>query len=290
VNHVLSYSDLKQANVGGTLEIINFACNGKKKRVIYLSTISVFSWAGRTGSITEDMLPNAADVKHAGGYSASKWVAEKLLDQSRVAGLEVSTLRLGMVSWNSTLGVPNRQDWFYRLMLGIWALGSAPKSAQYARINLIPVEIITKIVSSFTFQRDTAVSHLNLVNNALTSLEDVLNALVQVESAQKSSQLPSLTADNWVSPFGNWRSLIDKAISASRSRRDTITEKILSPLLLFRSGLPDDKKENYQLDTLRGLLKDSELLRVLESTLSIDSIRLAWSTVISDFFKLSNQH
>lgn len=278
VNHVLGYDDLKQSNVGGTLEVIKFASASRKKRIIYLSTVSVFS-LGKP--ISESDRPSLADAQNCGGYAASKWVAERMLDHARDAGLAVNTLRLGMVSWNSRLGVPNRQDWFYRLLLGMWALGAAPKSVVYSQLNLIPMEFVTSIVMCFLDENSAALSttHLNLVHGALTPLETIIGVLFGKKEVPEASKF---APESLMSPFSSWRALVEKGLNEGRSKMDSVMEKILSPLLVYRMGLPDDKRdEKFQVDTLRSLLPENLKAGFLQP-LPESSVSLAWDSIIGD--------
>ena len=91
VNVILPYDVLKKTNVTGTRNIIDFCINGKPKQLHYVSTLSVFTSTNtskriinETDSITED-----TSTEIYGGYAASKWVGEYLVESAVKQGLDV---------------------------------------------------------------------------------------------------------------------------------------------------------------------------------------------------------
>ena len=65
-------SELKAANVSGTLEVLNLACTGKLKPLHFTSTIAVFSPHAYEGgqTIQEDMPLAHSEALH-NGFSAT---------------------------------------------------------------------------------------------------------------------------------------------------------------------------------------------------------------------------
>ena len=76
VHVFMPYTELRTANVCGTIEILKLACLANA-RVNYISTIAV------------------EDANNHTGYAESKRVSEKLMEQARERGLKVTIFRPG---------------------------------------------------------------------------------------------------------------------------------------------------------------------------------------------------
>ncbi|MEH2290126.1 thioester reductase domain-containing protein [Nostoc sp.] len=139
VHHASPYSLLKATNVVGTQEVLRLACKTKAKPVHFISSTSVFSEVGDSGVkvIREQDNIDNSQVPF-GGYSQSKWVAEKLVTAARDRGLPVCIYRLGRISGHSKTGVFNINDYLYRLIIGCVQLGSIPDVALIQ--DIIPVD------------------------------------------------------------------------------------------------------------------------------------------------------
>jgi thioester reductase-like protein len=102
MNHLETYSMSKVTNVGGTIEILRLATHHRLKTVNYLSTLSVFNTnAGNSRALSERS--SIDDERHSlfDGYSASKWVGEKLASMAGEQGVPCNVFRLGLV-WSDT--------------------------------------------------------------------------------------------------------------------------------------------------------------------------------------------
>ena len=132
VNHVLPYTQLFTANVGGTAELVRLAMTGRLKRFDYVSTLGMIALAG--GPIDEDCdirqaVPSCEiDDGYANGYNLSKWAGEVLLREANdLCGLPVSVFRPGMILAHSRYaGQLNVPDMFTRLLYSLAVTGLAP--------------------------------------------------------------------------------------------------------------------------------------------------------------------
>ncbi len=93
VNVILPYDVLKKTNVEGTRNVIDFCTNGKLKRLHYISTLSVFTSTNTSKRVIHesDLVTEDTATEIYGGYAASKWVAERIVEAAMNQGLEVST-------------------------------------------------------------------------------------------------------------------------------------------------------------------------------------------------------
>ncbi len=175
VHHASPYSTLKAANVLGTQEVLRLASLGKVKPVHFISTISVFSATGDAVKAIAENFSLDGDRVPEGGYTQSKWVAEKLVAIARDRGLPVSIYRLGRVSGHSKTGVFNPNDFLYRLLIGCIQLGSAP-DGEFLEC-LVPVDYVSKAIVHLSKQQESLGKAFHLVNPQLLDLKLLFNVI-----------------------------------------------------------------------------------------------------------------
>ncbi len=176
VHHTSPYPVLKAANVLGTQEVLRFASQVKVKSVHFISTKSVFSAVGDSGvrivreddSLDDDQLP-------LGGYSQSKWVAEKLVTIARDRGLPVCIYRIGRVSGHSQTGVFNRNDFLYKLIIGCIQLGSVPEIEMIE--DIAPVDYISRAIVYLSKQKQSLNKAFHFVNQQPFNSSLLINLL-----------------------------------------------------------------------------------------------------------------
>lgn len=176
VHHASPYSTLKAANVLGTQEVLRLASQTKIKPVHFISTISVFSapigkvvkLVGEESNLDDYPIPE-------GGYTQSKWVAEKLVNIARDRGLPVSIYRLGRISGHSKTGAFNPNDFFYRLLIGCVQLGSVPEREFFD--SLAPVDYVSKAIVYLSRQQESLGKAFHVLNQELLNLKILFNVV-----------------------------------------------------------------------------------------------------------------
>ncbi|MFI8962651.1 carboxylic acid reductase [Streptomyces sp. NPDC053493] len=136
VNHVLPYTELFEANVLGTAEIVRLALTRRMKAVTYISSVAVATARQDLPALDESadvrlaMPVQPVDGGYAGGYATSKWAGEVLLREAHdLCGLPVTTFRSNMILAHSRYGGQlNVPDMFSRLLFSVLATGIAPRS------------------------------------------------------------------------------------------------------------------------------------------------------------------
>jgi thioester reductase-like protein len=145
VHHLMPYEQLRAANVGGTVEVLRLACQGRPKAVHFVSSLSVLpplELAGENRFMEDAPLP--PDGVPAGGYNRSKWMAEQCVHEAGRRGLPVTVYRPGPVSGDSVSGAFNRNDFLYRLMQGYIRSGAAPVGEM--PLDLLPVDHLARAI------------------------------------------------------------------------------------------------------------------------------------------------
>ena len=163
VNWINSYSRLKPANVVGTQEILRLACHRRLKPLHMVSSLSVFPLMGNDpGTVISerDSLDHGGVLY--GGYTQSKWVAEKLVAIARSRGLPVAVYRPGIITGQSETGAWNTDDFMFRLIKGWIELGSAPDLD--GAIDMTPVDYVS-----------SAMVHVSLSDQALGNVFHLVN-------------------------------------------------------------------------------------------------------------------
>lgn len=161
VNWVRGYGLLYRMNVGGVLNLIQLACRGRAKRLVFVSSIAVCYARGGPGYIDEstDMLPYVAGMPL--GYARSKCVAEALLRQAAERGLPVTVLRPALIGGDSTSGVANPSDMIAALIQGCVAKGMAMDTDWL--LDCVPVDFVARVMAGVP-QGDTNYQVLNLMH------------------------------------------------------------------------------------------------------------------------------
>jgi thioester reductase-like protein len=163
VNWIYSYSRLKPANVLGTQEILRLASRGPVTPVHVVSSLSVFPLVGDPqGRLVreQDSLDHGGVLY--GGYTQSKWVAEKLVTVARSRGLPVAVYRPGIITGHSQTGAWNTDDFMSRLIKSWIELGSAPDLE--GATDMTPVDYVSSAVVRLSLAKQAIGKVFHLVN------------------------------------------------------------------------------------------------------------------------------
>jgi thioester reductase-like protein len=163
VNWISSYSRLKSANVGGTHEILRLASSSTVKPVHVVSSLSVFPLVGnrRGKAVREQDSLDHGGVLY-GGYTQSKWVAEKLAATARRRGLPVTVYRPGIITGHSRTGAWNTDDFMSRLVKSWIELGCAPDLD--GATDMTPVDYVSSAIVRLSLSRQQRGKVFHLVN------------------------------------------------------------------------------------------------------------------------------
>jgi amino acid adenylation domain-containing protein/thioester reductase-like protein len=150
VNYVQPYVAHRAANVGGTAEVIRFAATGRRKPLHHISSIAVFGPSGFFGGKRRVREDDDLDeyLQYLGfdiGYTASKWVAEKLVWEAIRAGLPAAVHRPGFVMGDSRTGVGNPDDFMGRCVRGSIRVGVVPDLPRQ-RKEFVPVDVVSRAI------------------------------------------------------------------------------------------------------------------------------------------------
>ncbi|MFJ4651275.1 amino acid adenylation domain-containing protein [Nocardia sp. NPDC088792] len=127
VYHLAPYARMRDANVGGTAEVLRLAATARVKPIRYVSTASL------TGT-SADTPPLGAP-----GYTLTKWVAEQLIRGGVDRGIPVTIIRPGLITGDSRTGVTAPDDAWWTMLRAVLVLGQVPDPGT-AVMDMFPVD------------------------------------------------------------------------------------------------------------------------------------------------------
>lgn len=145
VNLVYPYAALRDANVGGTREILRLASESGAT-VQYVSTNGVLPPSPSAWPESSMIEVNDVPDKLVDGYGQTKWVAEKLVHEAGERGMPVRILRAGTISGHSTTGSTNAYDLFTAIIVESLHIGYCPKIEGW-RAEMTPVDFVSKAIT-----------------------------------------------------------------------------------------------------------------------------------------------
>ena len=96
VNYLLDYQAMREANVGGTNEVVRLAMRHRAKVLNHISSTFVFGWSVQETISESDT--NAAMDRLDFGYSQSKWVSEQVVRDAMQRGLQARIFRPALLT------------------------------------------------------------------------------------------------------------------------------------------------------------------------------------------------
>ncbi len=144
LNMAYPYPRIRPVNVNGTREILRFAGRGRTKPLHFLSSMVVFFSDAHTG---DPVLTEFDDPLYSptlkGGYSKSKWVADRLVATAQDRGLPACIYRPVRILGHSQTGAINDLNDILPLLLkGCILFGKYP--ALDIKVTMVPVDYVTR--------------------------------------------------------------------------------------------------------------------------------------------------
>jgi len=209
VNLVYPYDALRDANVGGTKEILRLATVTKTTPVHYISTLDIFQSSNYDGmkliAETDDLL---SPEGYSDGYAQSKWAAEKLVMAARDRGLPVSIYRLGMVTGHSQTGAFQLSNTICLIIKGFIQLGYGPELD--LKMNLAPVDYIVQAIRYLSDQPESfnktfhlLSSHVLTMNQLVLDINALGYAVDSIPYPQWQAKLLNTSPENALTPMAS---------------------------------------------------------------------------------------
>lgn len=199
VNLVYPYAALRNANVGGTREILRLASRSGAT-VHHVSTNGVLppSTEGWSEDVVIDVDRVPTDLLD--GYGQTKWVAEKLVYEAGSRGIPVRVYRPGTITGHSVSGSTNTYDLMNALVVESLQLGYAPDVEGWF-LEMTPVDFVSDaIVTLANHTDDTEQPLYHLGDPAPISSKDLFASLAELGYATQP-----LPWDEWVALWNEKR-------------------------------------------------------------------------------------
>jgi fatty acid CoA ligase FadD9 len=249
VNHAMSYRDLFEPNVLGSLEVARFAVERPGIAISFVSSIGVAARAPAHGAVTESdrassLWPSrplgGGPDDHAVGYVTSKWAGEVLLEQLHVRyGVPVNIFRCCNIGPHRDYQTHlNWTDTTNRLLFGMSATGLAPTSFYQPdddtppRHDILPLDTVASTIAAISTTSVTGFCtyHVSSAEAAAVSLDSLVD---WVEAA--GIPMRRLPHDAW---FAAFQDALQQLPAASKARSPLATISRWSAPLARRHFAP----------------------------------------------------
>ncbi|MER7408381.1 SDR family oxidoreductase [Streptomyces sp. NPDC000070] len=170
------FTSLKDANVGGTREVLRLAARHRTVPVHYLSTTGVFAGKQAKGKPLATDAPTGPAEALPSGYLRSKWVAEQVIGIARDRGLPVSVHRVDVISGDQVNGACQTRDFVWLSLRGLLRAGAVP-AGLVAEVPLTPVDYVSAAVVTLSRQSDTAGRTFHLYHQSHLTFADFIGEL-----------------------------------------------------------------------------------------------------------------
>lgn len=168
MNHLETYSMAKQSNVESARELVKMAVSVRPKVINYISTISVFSASAQgTARIVHEGSPiDYEEHSSALGYSASKWVGEKIFMVANDRNIPCNIFRLGMIWGDSVQGRYDELQSDYRIIKSCLISGYGIKNYRHEP-SPVPVDYAVKAIEFLARQHPKGGGVFHIASNQL---------------------------------------------------------------------------------------------------------------------------
>lgn len=179
VNYLFNYDRMRDANVLGTNEVLRLAFEGKPKSLNYISTTFIFGWAVKSVLYETDCNKDMELLDF--GYSQSKWVAERVVDDARSKGLRVRTFRPALVS-PSVTGGGNNFDIAVRLVAFMVNHGIGVDALN--QVSFVPADVVANNIVAISTTPGTENKAYHVVRDDYANMMDITNLITKLTGRQ----------------------------------------------------------------------------------------------------------
>jgi len=179
VNYLFNYDRMRDANVLGTNEVLRLAFEGRPKGFNYVSTTFVFGWAVKKVLYETDFNQDTELLDF--GYSQSKWVAERVVEDARSRGLETRIFRPALVS-PSVTGGGNNFDIAVRLVAFMVNHGIGVDALN--QVSFVPADIAANNIVAISTTPGTADKTYHVVRDDYANMLDITGLITKSTGRQ----------------------------------------------------------------------------------------------------------
>ncbi|CAF2756041.1 unnamed protein product [Rotaria sp. Silwood2] len=240
VNLQLPYKALKESNVFGTLNCLEFAVKSNARLVYTSSTASLPALIDFKEDSNGWITLTSNDMNLKDGYGQSKVVVEQLLYTASTLGVDIVVVRPCTISADTRTGFSNCYDFINLLLRAEVEMGCMVENADL-QLHPIPVDYCSKAIVALAMHPDSGGRCFNFYGNGL-SISCLHNALVQ--------QLPGVIKRKIEQ--NNWKQYVMTNLSEN-SPAWRMREQIAS--MIFTSGNFQQQKLGVRIEMTKEFLE-----------------------------------
>ena len=179
VNYLFNYDRMRDANVLGTNEVLRLAFEGRPKSVGYISTTFIFGWAVKKVLYETDANRDMELLDF--GYSQSKWVAERVVEDAGRRGLTTRIFRPALVS-PSVTGGGNNFDIAVRLVAFMVNHGIGVDALN--QVSFVPADVMANNIVAIATSPGTANKTYHVVRDDYANMLDITGLITKATGRQ----------------------------------------------------------------------------------------------------------
>ncbi len=212
------YRALRDSNVLATLGLLRWARAHGVPDFGYVSSLAACSPGLGAGGAVQEVRQQAL-APSAGGYGATKWASERLLERAEKDGLRVRVFRPGLVTGSTETGACNPKDLVWRIIASGLAVGAHPLDDR--PLQLAPADLVAGAIVDLAAAPASAGRAYHLVDEATASPRQLFEELAAAGAPTRGL------------PLREWQGLVAE-------RALTTGNEVLASMALYE--LDDDER------------------------------------------------
>ncbi|KAF8682432.1 Sarcoplasmic/endoplasmic reticulum calcium ATPase 3 [Rhizoctonia solani] len=187
-----------EPNVQGTRYLVDLALNSTWKRaprLVFTSSISVAGLGLPGRSLGEEYLTSSS-ISLGFGYGESKYVAERVLEAAKMAGLETCVIRLGQLSGDRISGSWSKTDWFPSMLASSLTIGYLPDAIGV--VSWVPLDAAAQSLLDSCCQVVAELpTVVHIAHPQPSAWPELMKIVTQVIAMEFGKELPFIPLDEW---------------------------------------------------------------------------------------------
>jgi thioester reductase-like protein len=175
VNYLFNYDSMRDVNVTGTNQVLKLAFEHHFKIFNYVSTTFIFGWAVKDVLYETDS--NEAMELLDFGYSQSKWVAERIVEDAAKKGLMTRIFRPALVT-PSVPGGGNNIDIAIRLLAFMFNHGIGVDALN--QVSFVPADVAANNIVAISNLPETVNGTYHVTRDDYANMVDITNIITNL--------------------------------------------------------------------------------------------------------------
>jgi thioester reductase-like protein len=169
VHYLYDYSRMREANVGGTQEVVRLAMSHRPKVLNHISTTFIFGWSVQE-TLRERDTNMDLDLLDF-GYSQSKWVSERVVQDAMARGLAARIFRPALIA-PSVSGAGHNFDISIRLLA--FMLNNRIGTTAQNQVSFSPADLAADNIVAISQIPESVGGTYHVTRDEFASMRDVL--------------------------------------------------------------------------------------------------------------------